>query len=202
MIEGHNICVRSPDGRTLLKGVDFKLLTGKRLAFSGPNGCGKSTLLRAIAGLEEDSFGIIRRIAVDQMSYVPTRPLDLLLPWGTVRESIDLFYNLALNRGVAYLSINNDYGKSLGYDLSPMADREVYKLSSGQQAILAIFCALIQKPEVLVADEIFSTLSEKLRLSLASAIKETGITLVCATHDSDFIDAIDAQVIQLDDHVV
>lgn len=202
MIKAADVLVRAPDGRELLKGIFFELKEGEKLAFSGPNGCGKSTLLREIAGLEDNSDGISRSISATQMSYLPTRPLDLLLPWNTVNQNIMMFTKLAFHKGVDSSSLTNSYGRIFGYDLSPMADKETYRLSSGQQALLAIFCAVIQRPKVLIADEIFSTLSETVRSSVASALKDLKITTVCATHDSDFIEAIEARVFKLDTYVV
>lgn len=202
MIKGEGVSVNSPDGRLLLNNIDFLLEKGERLAFTGPNGCGKSTLLREIAGLEENSRGIIREIDMTEISYIPTRPLDLLLPWNTVQDNIFFFSELAKKQWPEINQFNNDFGKSFGYDLEPAKEKEVYKLSSGQQALLAILCAMIKRPKLIVSDEIFSTLSKDLRSSVANVFLVKEFTIVLATHDNDFIQSINARNIQLDKNIV
>ncbi len=202
MIVGHNVSVWAPNGRKLLKGINFKIKEGEILVFCGPNGCGKSTLLRSIAGLEENTSGIMRNISVDQISYIPTRPLDLLLPWTNVKKNIEFFLNIAINRGIIFPPIVIDYGAHLGLCLEIFANRNVYQLSSGQQAVLAIYCGLIQKPKLIIADEVFSTLTENLRLSVASFLKQSKVSMLCASHDNKFIEALGAKRIQLDGYVI
>ncbi|HHJ18484.1 MAG TPA: ATP-binding cassette domain-containing protein [Gammaproteobacteria bacterium] len=202
MISATNLSVKSPDGKLLLHNVSFEVASGERLAFTGPNGCGKSTLLRCISGLEEGPLGLSRNIRDDQISYLPTRPLDLLLPWATVEENMKFFYELASSNGKVSMSLDSlSYGSSLGYDLRPYRGCEVYKLSSGQQAILAIFCAMMRDYELLVADEIFSTLSEPLRKSVAKVLRELSVGLICASHDSDFLEEVGATEFSLEEFI-
>lgn len=202
MISANGLDVRAPDGRILLKGLSFKLSKGDRLAFSGPNGCGKSTLLRYVAGLEGEDADLQRSVSLTDTTYLPTRPLDLLLPWGSVAENVKLFSSVAKNRNrqPSNETLYNCF-TTLGYDLSRLSATEVYKLSSGQQAVLAIYCALIQQPMLLVADEIFSTLSEELRVRVADRLKQIGLTIICATHDSGFIKHLDAIALNLDSYI-
>lgn len=203
MISAEKLDVRSPDGRILLKGLSFDLCKVDQLAFSGPNGCGKSTLLRYVAGLEGEDVDIQRSVSLAETTYLPTRPLDLLLPWSSVAENVKLFSSVAKNRNRQLSNETFDsWCKKLGCDLIPPSATEVYKLSSGQQAMLAIYCALIQQPTLLVADEIFSTLSQKLRVAVAGRLKQMyGLKIICATHDSTFIEDLGAKVLKLDSYI-
>lgn len=202
MININNLDVCSPDGRTLLKGLSFRLSEREKLAFLGPNGCGKSTLLRYISGLEGEISLLKRDISFTKIVYLPTRPLDLLLPWYSVEQNKKFFVgstnNLDINEKENNLYI---YSSMLGYDIEKFSTREVYKLSSGQQAILAICCALIQRPDLLVADEIFATLTEDLRSCVAQHLKNLNLAVICATHDSRFVDFLGAKVIHLDSYI-
>lgn len=206
MIDVDALDVFSSDGRLLLERLTFRLGKNDRLAFIGPNGCGKSTLLRCIAGLEGQVNKIKRGLTLSEIIYLPTRPLDLLLPWGSVRENINFFGclgNKRAKKGGACETLS-DFFKELNYssgDDERFLATEVYRLSSGQQALLAIYCALSQQPMLLIADEIFSTLSEQLRSGVAKKIIKQNLTILCATHDTDFINDLDAQVFCLDSYI-
>lgn len=194
--------LQSPDGKILLKNISFEILPGNRLAFYGPNGCGKSTLLRYIAGLEPQDQAEQVGVQFDNVAYLPTRPLDLLLPWLTVTDNIHLFSKLAKqNSPKRHSNLTLNYRGFIGYDLKTLGNAEVYKLSSGQQAILAIYCALLQEADLLVADEIFATLSEALRQKLADYLREQGITIICASHDSNFLKQLNAKIVDLEQHI-
>lgn len=194
--------LQSPSGKILLKNISFKIQPGNRLAFYGPIGCGKSTLLRYIAGLESQDRAEQVGVQFDNIAYLPTRPLDLLLPWLTVADNIRLFSKLAKqNSPKQHSNLTIDFIGFIRYDLKTLGNAEVYKLSSGQQAILAIYCALLQEADLLVADEIFATLSEVLRQKLADYLREQGITIICASHDSNFLKRLDAKIIDLEQYI-
>lgn len=200
MIVATDLDVCAPDGRPLLRRLSFQLTTGNRYSFSGPNGCGKSTLLRHIAGLEPDSPQLVRNIPLGQISYLATRPLDLLLPWASVSTNVSFFLR---REAIAPRWKFVDFLAAVGYkpNHQRILETEIYKLSSGQQALVALYCALSQSPKLLVADEIFSTLSAPLRSSVASLLVEMGLVIACSSHDADFVGQLKATVISLDNHM-
>lgn len=195
--------LKSPDGNILLKNISFEIQSGNRLVFYGPNGCGKSTLLRYIAGLEPQDEAEQVGLQFDNLVYLPARPLDLLLPWLTVTNNIHLFSKLAKqNSPKQHFNLPIDFFKRfIESNLKTLENAEVYKLSSGQQAILAIYCALLQEADLLVADEIFATLSEASRQNLADYLREQGITIICASHDSNFLQRLNAKIINLEQYI-
>lgn len=203
MTKINNLNLYSPQhDRLLLKDLSFTISHGTKMVFSGPNGCGKSTLLRFLAGLEIQPEGRKFSAFLDYAAYIPTRPLDLLLPWATVSENVNFFNMLAASRENRLdKGMPADFGNSLGYCLDEYLDHYAYKLSSGQQALLAIYCALLQKAPILIADEIFSTLSERLRKKVASFLSTLGLTIICASHDSVFSDNLGAEIYELDPHI-
>lgn len=201
MITATNLDIHAPDGRCLLHGLTFHLREGHRVAFSGPNGCGKSTLLRYIAGLEPHSRQLARDISSLDIAYLPTRPLELLLPWGSVARNISFLLPRRVEPAIGSLA---EFFENVDY--SPgrhdrFLETEVYKLSSGQQAILAVYCALSKSPKLLVADEIFSTLSAPLRANVAKKLVKLEISIACSSHDGDFLQSLLATVIPLDSHI-
>lgn len=202
MITINNLDLYSRNGRLLLKELSFKVTPKTRLVFSGPNGCGKSTLLRYLAGLEAQPHASEPPSFFNAATYIPTRPLDLLLPWATVSENAKLFGLLSKCRKHRITNgMPSDFGSSLGYCLEGYASEAVYKLSSGQQALLAIYCALLQGSDVLIADEIFSTLSEQLRKKVATYLATLDLTLIYASHDTEFSKHLRANVYDLEPHI-
>ncbi len=202
MIKVEGIDIHTPDGKILLEDISFEATSGSRLAFYGPNGCGKSTLLRYLAGIEKQNHNNGKKVILTESIYLPTQPLNILIPWLTVADNLKLFFSLATqDEGIDCQTLLAKYEQSLEYELSIYKQMAVYKLSSGQQALFAVFCAIIQNPLVLVADEIFSTLSEELRIKLADYLKNLNMIIIFATHDSDFISHLSAKTINLEKYI-
>ena len=142
-----------------LRGVDFELRAGERVALVGPNGAGKSTLLSLLPGL-----------------LVPQDP-DLALFCSTVRR--ELAYGPS-EHGRA-LGIVDEVAAKLG--LGELLDRPPQALSRGQRLRCAVAAALTCQPEVLLLDEPTSG-QDHLQVERMMAALE-GQTLVFATHDLD-----------------
>lgn len=197
--------IKTVDGRILLRQFSASVASGERVALTGPNGCGKSTILRLIAGVDSPGSGIRGRFLMDlermKISYLPTRPLDLILPWASVEKNITLFSNMCHKDIRHVFQQFESYASGMEQDSTLFRHQIAYKLSSGHQAFVAIFCALIQSPELLIADEIFSTLAEKTKGYMAAWLTKHNFTMVLASHDSDFINALGARRISLDPYL-
>lgn len=188
--------LKTPDGRILLSQLSIQIDIGTKLALTGPNGCGKSTLLRYLAGIESKS---LVELPVFPISFLPTKPLEILLPWATLAYNIKLFSRLA-NRDYSLIKDEfAQFAEAIKLTKSLIWDQEVYKLSSGQQALAAIFCSLIQKPRLLIADEIFSTLASSTKEKIAALLKQKNdLTMIFATHEIQFVELLDAKTICLE----
>jgi branched-chain amino acid transport system ATP-binding protein len=151
--------LRSGYGRTeVLHGVDVRVPAGKAVVLLGPNGAGKSTLLRTIAGLVPTRAGTITL----KGESVERRPAHrraqcgiCLIPEGrgifrrlTVRE------NLLMHAGKG--SLNEAIDRSVGRfpKLGQRLSQQAGTLSGGEQQMLALARALIQDPQVVLADEL------------------------------------------------
>jgi ABC-type nitrate/sulfonate/bicarbonate transport system ATPase subunit len=202
MIRADNLDVRTPEGSLLLRNVRFSVGEHERVALVGPNGCGKSTLLRVVSGLlpKGAKIGLTSPTPMS-IAYLPTRPLDLLLPWESVRANA-YFFNALSKRKAAVANLLGELPMDVGYDLCPYGDIPAYATSSGQQAMLAIQCALLQRKPVLVADEIFGTLAKSLRMRVADSLRQMGLTILCASHDEDLVRSLDARVVSLEEFIV
>ena len=193
--------LRAPNGQILLSNFSFHISVGEHVAIMGPNGCGKSTLLRQIVNIEPQRNSSAFQITEERISYIPTRPLDLILPWATVEENISIFSLMSRRNQDRVRHDAKFFAKLMMIDIESFLKKKVFKLSSGMQAMASIFCAFIQSPTLLIADEIFSTLAESPRNRIALWLKEKPITMVCVSHDSNFIDTLQARIVQLDSFI-
>ncbi len=188
-----------PHNNLLLTQLDLDIQDLERVAIVGRNGCGKTTLLRNIAGLDSSAAPSVQVPAGRRISFVPTRPLDLLLPWKSVSKNLEFFESLAANtKEVDSNAKALNLLSATGFPITSSMGKPVYTLSSGQQAILALHCGLLQRPDVLVIDEIISTLAACLRLSVADILRGHSCTIVCASHDADFVARLGARLYNLE----
>ncbi|MFK7861147.1 MAG: ABC transporter ATP-binding protein [Granulosicoccus sp.] len=172
--------------------VSLTFPSGQITALLGPSGCGKTTLLRIIAGLEQQSSGIVTLSDRDISSMSASQRR-----FGMVFQSFALFPHLNVEDNVAYsLSIKKvpttvrreranellDLVKLGGY-----GRRRIGELSGGQRQRVAIARALAQDPSVFLLDEPMSALDAQLREQMQIELKllqqQLGITTIVVTHD-------------------
>ena len=151
-------------GKTLaLDGVGIELATAAMLGLIGPDGVGKSTLLGLIAGVRRVQAGTVevlggdiarpahRRRVCARIAYMPQGLGRNLYPALSVRENIDFFGRLFGQSAAERDRRIQDLLAATG--LSPFPDRPAGKLSGGMKQKLALCCALIHDPDLLILDE-------------------------------------------------
>jgi energy-coupling factor transport system ATP-binding protein len=153
-----------PRGPAILRGVDFALAPGERVALMGRNGAGKSTLLRLAAGLAEPTRG--RVVRGGPVSLLLQNPGDYL-----VAERV-----------------GDDLPASSGLD--HLADRHPRDLSGGERQRLALALVLAGEPPAVVAlDEPTRGMDRARKSALAAHVRELaerGAAVLVATHDAEF----------------
>ena len=173
--------------------VSLDIEPGEFFALLGPSGCGKTTLLRMLAGLEVPTEGHIYIDGQDMAEIPPNRaPVNMVFqsyavfPHMTVAET-----SPTASRSLA--CPKPEIGKrveeaSTGPARTPSPRRMPDKLSGGQRQRVALARALVKKPKVLLLDEPFSALDEKLRETSASSFRSCSGSrhkLCHVTHDQD-----------------
>ena len=142
-----------------LAGVNLTVKTGERFGLIGPDGAGKTTLMRILCGLiSQDSgeFSVSGLAGKTQIAaikeiigYMPQR--FSLYPDLTVKENLRFFSDLF---GVAGKERLERETRLMSFSrLSPFLKRRAGALSGGMKQKLALSCALIHTPEVLILDE-------------------------------------------------
>jgi len=140
-----------------LRSLTLELEPGLSLALVGPDGAGKTTLFRLLTGLTQADSGVIRVLGLD-----PRRDGAALRPLlGYLSQGFSLYGDLTVDENVAFFAEIHDmrsYGplrdELLGrMGLAEFRDRLAERLSGGMKQKLALACALIHSPKLLLLDE-------------------------------------------------
>jgi zinc transport system ATP-binding protein len=193
VIECRGIGYRAGD-RLILDSVDLTVRKGDFYAVIGPNGGGKTTLLKIILGLLQPSEGIVRVFGTSPrkgragIGYVPQyRTFDFQYPI-TVEEMV-LSGRLSHIPGVTRRYTERDREtvretlKQLG--ISRLKDRELRRLSGGEQQRAIIARALVGEPKLLILDEplVYVDVPTEERIFDLFAELESRLTILVVTHD-------------------
>lgn len=189
-----------------LRGVDFALAPGDRLALLGANGAGKTSLLRIVAGLSRPSAGRLEARPAEAADAAASgddgaRPLDraaLRARVGYVGHATLLYGELSARENLMFaarLHGRRPAREALDrlledFDLGDVADRRAGGFSRGMAQRLAIARALVHEPSLLLLDEPFTGLDERSaerlaeRLAALPPATDGGArSLVVVTHD-------------------
>ncbi len=178
----------------VLRNVDFSIGEGEIVGIIGKSGVGKSTLLKIMAGLLDANEG---KVQFDGKQLIgPSEKLipgydDIQLvnqdfalePYHTVEENIR---EKILSRRKEEQSISIDFFLDL-VELTEIRSRKAHLLSGGEQQRLALARAMACEPRVLLLDEPFVHLDQRLRWKIANYLLELNeqqkMTIVLVSHD-------------------
>lgn len=186
---------RSFDGVRVVDNVSFQVQPGQVACLLGPSGCGKSTTLRIIAGVDMQDEG---RILVDGQLICDTRfrvpPEQRAI--GLMFQDFALFPHLPVSENVAFglrggYRAHRDRVTALleRVQMTRHIDSYPHQLSGGEQQRVALARALAPRPRVLLMDEPFSGLDERLRDGIRdetlALLKDEGTAVLLVTHEPD-----------------
>ncbi|HME22327.1 MAG TPA: ABC transporter ATP-binding protein/permease [Acetobacteraceae bacterium] len=191
-----------PD-RPILKGVDFTVPAGRKLAIVGPTGAGKSTISRLLFRFYDVTQGRIRIDGQDirDVTQDSLRAAIGVVPQDTVLFNDTIRYNIAYGRvgatqdeieQAARLAQVHDFIVSLpeGYD-TRVGERGL-KLSGGEKQRVAIARTILKDPRILILDEATSALDTRTEQDIQAALRAVArhrTTLVIAHRLSTVVDA-------------
>jgi polar amino acid transport system ATP-binding protein len=196
---------------SVLNGIDMDIAEGTVVSLIGPSGSGKSTLLRCINLLEPIDDGEIFLDGTDiSVPGFDANPVRRRI--GMVFQNFNLFPHMSVQDNITLspirtLGVNKALARTKAQELLErfgLADKVNAfpdQLSGGQQQRVAIVRALAIEPEVLLLDEITSSLDPELVsevLDVVRELKTSGMTLVLATHEMGFARDISDLVCMLD----
>ena len=182
-----------------LKGINLKIHTNEFVSIMGPSGSGKSTLMNILGCLDVPSSGNyffdgvnVSNYNDDALSSIRNKKIGFifqtfnLLPRGTALHNVEL--------PLIYAGINKHNRRQMALEvldrmgLSERANHKPNELSGGQRQRVAIARAMVNKPEILLADEPTGNLDSNTSKEIMSIINELhkeGNTIILITHEDD-----------------
>ncbi|MBL9074244.1 ABC transporter ATP-binding protein [Tabrizicola sp.] len=193
-LETRNL-VRAFGGRRVVDDVSLSVAAGQVTCLLGPSGCGKSTTLRMIAGVERADAGEVLLDGTTVAAPGVHAPPELRSV-GLMFQDFALFPHLTVADNVAFglRTDRAEKARRVGellekVDLSGFGSKHPHELSGGEQQRVALARALAPRPRVMLMDEPFSGLDNRLRDGIRDRtlelLKEEGTAVLLVTHEPD-----------------
>jgi len=174
--------------KTALDAISFDVKKGELFGFIGPDGAGKTSLFRIITTLLIPDSGILTVEGLDTVKdYIKLRKILGYMPGRfSLYQDLSVEENLRFFAGIFKTTPEANYElvKDIYSQIEPFKNRKARDLSGGMKQKLALSCALIHKPEVLVLDEPTTGVDAVSRIEfweMLDRLKRNGITIVVST---------------------
>ncbi len=182
---------KSYAGRKIVDDVSLDVLPGNVTCLLGPSGCGKSTTLRIAAGVEKQDSGQVLQdetVLSDGRHHMPPESRSI----GLMFQDFALFPHLSVADNVAFGMSKSEKSGRVEELLSKVGmARHIMKfpheLSGGEQQRVALARALAPRPRVMLMDEPFSGLDDRLRDEIRDetieVLRTEGTAVLLVTHE-------------------
>jgi putative ABC transport system ATP-binding protein len=200
-IRSDNICRHYRMGETVIRAVDgvsLEVPAGEFVALLGSSGSGKSSVLNLIAGLERPTSGSVvvedrdlAKLSREELAKYRLHVVGMvfqsfnLIPSMTVAENVELPLRFAEVDRAKRQSLASEALERVG--LRARMDHRPSELSGGEQQRTALARALINRPQLLLADEPTGNLDSRTGTEIMNMVREfnreLGMTVVMVTHE-------------------
>ncbi len=219
MLQIKNLTKVYPDGTVALKNVSFEVPDGQFLIVIGLSGSGKSTLLRCINRLINPTEGEILWNGVDLSKLEgedlrkARRKIGMIFQNFNLIKRSSVFSNVMSGRLGYSKTLETMFGKFSKSDIemgkhvverlgiTDQMHKRADELSGGQQQRVGIARALMQEPELILADEPVASLDPVLAHSILKTLEtlnqEDGLTVICSLHYLDLVQRYGTSVVGL-----
>jgi ABC-type lipoprotein export system ATPase subunit len=187
----------------VLKGVDLAVHRGEFVAIIGASGSGKSTLLHLLGGLDRPDQGTIQfqdrdvnRMGARELNQYRNETVGFVFQFYHLLDELNVLENVVLpamiSRSVLGWLVTRHKARRRGEELLAQlglrerAEHKPYQLSGGERQRVAIGRALMNEPQLLLADEPTGNLDSTTGngiLNVLETLHHAGQTIVLVTHD-------------------
>ncbi|MFQ5646526.1 MAG: ABC transporter ATP-binding protein [bacterium] len=198
-VSGLGKTYRSPAGEVeVLRGIDLEVEKGEMLAVVGASGVGKSTLLHVLGALDHPTSGTVSYFGKDifkksepDLAAFRNKNIGFVFQFHHLLPEFSALENVMMPRLMAKVSpkeAEKQAGEILDQvGLSPRTSHKPGELSGGEQQRTALARALVNRPQVVLADEPTGNLDQETSgriFDLMSGLnRELGITFILVTHN-------------------
>ena len=199
-----------------LKGIDLTVTDGEMCAVMGVSGSGKSTLLHIIGCLDRPTSGEylldgeeINRIKNSSLYAIRNKKIGFILQdYGLIEDKTvleNVIYPLVFSKGVSYFKMKRkalDALEKIG--IKELSRKKVSKLSGGQKQRAAAAKAIVNEPDIILADEPTAALDHDTAdeiMSLFRELNKKGVTVIIVTHDKRIAELCD-KIYHISDGVI
>jgi lipoprotein-releasing system ATP-binding protein len=204
---------KSKDGVSTLRvldGVDISITRGSIVSITGASGSGKSTLLHILGGLDRPTVGDVlfrqtnlNDLSDDNLAGFRNKNLGFIFQFHHLLPEFTAIENVMMPGLIGGGSLDELRGKALEllskFGLDNRQDHRPSELSGGEQQRVAAARALMNDPDLILADEPTGNLDDKNTegmLDLLFSLRDQdGMTLVMVTHDLKIADRCDEQFV-------
>jgi phosphonate transport system ATP-binding protein len=201
------LTMRYPSGQMALNNFSLTVEAGEMVVVLGSNGCGKSTFMKCVVGLNRPTDGEVA-VAGRNLTSLAGRTLrEARMPLALISQNANLVKRRSVLANVSYGALGRHRTPMTAFGWMPrdeietarnclkevgllhLAKQRAGTLSGGQAQRVAVARALVQRPQVLLADEPVASLDpeaadEVMRL-LRRLATEEGLAVVCVLHQND-----------------
>ncbi|RYG70919.1 ABC transporter ATP-binding protein [bacterium] len=185
-----------------LRGIDLDIRRGEYISIMGPSGSGKSTLFNMVGGLDKPTAGTVFIDEVDiaqldagELAWLRCRKIGYIFQTFNLIPVMTALENVTLPMIFAGVGVDEqmEKGKKLleTVGLGHRMHNKPGQLSGGQQQRVAIARALANDPAIILADEPTGNLDQKVGEEIIQMLKrlnkESGVTIITATHDDKML---------------
>lgn len=202
---------------TVLHDISLTVQKGEFLAITGQSGSGKSTLMNILGCLDVPTTGTytiegqdVSRLTPDELAHIRNRMVGFVFQQFNLLEDVTALDNVALPQ--LYKKIPEPQARQRAQEVLTavgLADRMhhfPYQLSGGQQQRVSIARALVNKPDIILADEptgnLDSTTGAQIMDMFIQLNKQEQVTVIIVTHDMTLANQTKRIVKLLDGRVV
>ncbi|MDP6779169.1 MAG: ABC transporter ATP-binding protein [Candidatus Latescibacteria bacterium] len=199
-----------------LKGVDLEVEQGEYLSIMGPSGSGKTTLFNMVGGLDKPTSGKVYIDDVDvaqldayELAWLRCRKIGYIFQTFNLIPVMTALENVTLP--MVFAGLTSDEARDKGVlllekvGLGERVAHKPYELSGGQQQRVAVARAMANDPALILADEPTGNLDLRTGTEIIELLREmnkdSGVTIISATHDHKMLSVSD-RVVWVRDGVV
>ncbi|NNF33144.1 MAG: ATP-binding cassette domain-containing protein [Saprospiraceae bacterium] len=208
IIELQNVSISNGD-ITVFEGLNFELVEAEFCYVVGKSGSGKSSLLKSLYGELPITGGKAQTLGTDLRSLSIKDIPFLRRKIGMVFQDFQLFHRWSVKENLNFVLKATDWKSETerhqrinevleAVDLTHKINQQVFTLSGGEQQRLAIARAILNKPQLLIADEPTGNLdpesSDNILYLIADLASRNKMAVLFATHDQRILQKFPARV--------